>query len=102
MSPLTYGNLPAVSRNGSVPIYPANRIRNYGFPPGCAHGFYVLSEWADVVYKVTDYYNPETERTLRWNDPDIDIEWPLIEGQKPVLSSKDASGNRLSELPLFE
>ena len=70
-------------------------------PPGFAHGFYVLSDWADVIYKVTDYYNPETEQTLSWDDPTVAIEWPLIDGKPPLLSSKDASGKSLSELVLF-
>jgi dTDP-4-dehydrorhamnose 3,5-epimerase len=61
-------------------------------PPGFAHGFYVLSEWADVVYKVTDYWSPEWERSLRWNDPDIGVDWQLLEGNSPLLSSKDAQG----------
>lgn len=71
-------------------------------PPGFAHGFYVLSERADVVYKVTDYFNPETEQTLRWDDPSVKIDWPLINGQPPLLSPKDASGKAISELELFD
>jgi dTDP-4-dehydrorhamnose 3,5-epimerase len=59
-------------------------------PENFAHGFLVLSEWADVLYKVTRPYNPATERTLRWNDPFIGIQWPC-EGD-PVLSAKDAEG----------
>ena len=61
-------------------------------PPGFAHGFYTLSAWAEVAYKVTDYYAPQWERTLRWDDPKVDIEWPLINGQEPILSKKDAEG----------
>ncbi len=61
-------------------------------PAGFAHGFYVLSEWAEIVYKATDYYAPEWERSLLWNDPDLGIEWPLIPAQPPQLSSKDANG----------
>ena len=70
-------------------------------PKGFAHGFYVLSEWAEVHYKASDYYSPESERTVLWNDPDLGIEWPLINGRPPVLSGKDASGKRLSEAELF-
>ncbi|MGB7538426.1 MAG: dTDP-4-dehydrorhamnose 3,5-epimerase [Anaerolineales bacterium] len=70
-------------------------------PKGFAHGFYVLSEWAEVLYKASDYYSPESERTLLWNDPDLAIEWPLLNGQPPILSGKDASGKRLSEAELF-
>ncbi len=61
-------------------------------PPGFAHGFYVLSDWAEVLYKTTDFYAPEFERTLLWNDPDIGIQWPFLNGQSPVLSSKDKNG----------
>ncbi len=71
-------------------------------PPGFAHGFYVLSEWAEVVYKTTDYYAPEWERTLLWNDPALGIEWPLLDGQPPVLSKKDSQGLALSEVELFD
>jgi dTDP-4-dehydrorhamnose 3,5-epimerase len=70
-------------------------------PKGFAHGFYVLSEWAEVLYKASDYYSPESERTVLWNDPDLKIGWPLISGQPPVLSGKDASGKRISEAELF-
>jgi dTDP-4-dehydrorhamnose 3,5-epimerase len=61
-------------------------------PAGFAHGFYVLSDWAEIVYKATDYYAPEWERSILWNDLDIGIEWPLIDQQRPVLSTKDANG----------
>jgi dTDP-4-dehydrorhamnose 3,5-epimerase len=71
-------------------------------PKGFAHGFYVLSDWAEVVYKVTDYYAPEWERTLLWNDPALGIEWPLLNGQRPVLSEKDSHAKILSEAELFE
>jgi dTDP-4-dehydrorhamnose 3,5-epimerase len=71
-------------------------------PPGFAHGFYVLSEWAEVIYKVTDFYAPEWERTLLWNDPVIGIPWPLVNGKPPVLSDKDAKGKPLAEAELFD
>lgn len=71
-------------------------------PPGFAHGFYVLSEWAEVLYKVTDYYAPEWDRTLLWNDPDLGIAWPIPEGQSPLLSAKDAAGRRLAEAEVYE
>lgn len=70
-------------------------------PPGFAHGFYVLSDWAEVIYKVTDFYAPEWDRTLRWDDPEVGIEWPLIEGRPPILSEKDASGRLLREADVF-
>lgn len=59
-------------------------------PPGFAHGFYVISETADFVYKCADYYSPEYERSLRWNDPELAIDWPLVDGATPILSDKDA------------
>jgi dTDP-4-dehydrorhamnose 3,5-epimerase len=59
-------------------------------PPGFAHGFAVLSDYAEVLYKTTDYYAPEHERTILWNDRDIGIEWPL--SQPPIVSAKDAAG----------
>lgn len=71
-------------------------------PSGFAHGFYVTSEWAEVVYKATDFYAPEWERSLLWNDPEIDIEWPILEGKPPVLSEKDIKGIPLKNAELFE
>jgi dTDP-4-dehydrorhamnose 3,5-epimerase len=71
-------------------------------PPGLAHGFYVLSEWAEVIYKATDYYAPTWERSLLWNDPTVGIEWPLLSEQLPVLSEKDSRGKLLSEAELFD
>jgi dTDP-4-dehydrorhamnose 3,5-epimerase len=71
-------------------------------PPGFAHGFYVLSEWAEVVYKVTAYYVPEWEYSLLWNDSHIGIQWPLVNGQLPTLSPKDAEGLPLLEAELFD
>ncbi len=78
-----------------------NRLQIW-VPPGFAHGFYVLSEWAEVIYKTTDYYAPQFERTLLWNDPAIGIEWPLIPDQAPILSAKDALGKPLSEAEVFD
>jgi len=71
-------------------------------PPGFAHGFYTLSPWAEFFYKVTDYYAPQWERTLLWNDPQLGIDWPLVDGQPPILSAKDAVGKLLSESELFD
>ena len=70
-------------------------------PGGFAHGFYVLSERAEVVYKVTDYYAPEWERSILWNDLKIGIEWPL-NGVDPVLSQKDAAGKPLADAEIFD
>ena len=60
-------------------------------PPGLAHGFVVLSENAEFLYKTTDYYAPAHERCIAWNDPTLAIEWPEFHGQ-PQLSAKDAAG----------
>lgn len=59
-------------------------------PAGFAHGFYVMSDYAEFFYKCTDYYSPESERSLLWNDPTLCINWPLVEGLAPSLSAKDA------------
>jgi dTDP-4-dehydrorhamnose 3,5-epimerase len=71
-------------------------------PPGFAHGFYVLSDWAEVVYKATDYYAPDAERILIWNDPTVGIEWPLSDGPAPTLSAKDAQGLRFLEAEVYK
>lgn len=68
-------------------------------PPGFAHGFLVLSETAEFLYKTTDYWAPEYERCILWNDPGIDIRWPL-DGQ-PILSAKDRVGKQLKDAELF-
>lgn len=60
-------------------------------PPGFAHGFYVTSETAEIIYKCSDIYKPEYERSLRWDDPELNIDWPLVDGNQPILSTKDAS-----------
>jgi dTDP-4-dehydrorhamnose 3,5-epimerase len=68
-------------------------------PAGFGHGFLVLSESADLLYKTTDYYAPEHERTIAWNDPDLAIPWPLKD--MPTLSTKDAAGTSLREAEVF-
>ena len=70
-------------------------------PAGFAHGFCVLSELAEVLYKATDYYAPEHERCILWNDPELDIDWPLP-GGAPALSAKDAAGTRLRDAEAFQ
>ena len=69
-------------------------------PPGFGHGFLVLSEQAGVSYKVTDYYSPAGERTVRWNDPELAIPWP-VSASEVILSDKDARGALLHEAELF-
>jgi len=71
--------------------------RQLWVPPGLAHGFLVLSESADFLYKTTDYYDPASERCLAWNDPTVRIDWPL-DGQAPALSGKDQAGLALESL----
>lgn len=75
--------------------------RQLWLPPGMAHGFLVLSDSADFLYKTTDYYAPEAERAIRWDDPDLAIGWPLG-GAAPQLSTRDASALRMAEAPLFD
>jgi len=74
--------------------------RLFWLPPGLAHGFLVLSEAADFLYKTTDYYAPEHERCIAWNDPQLDIPWPLA-GATPRLSAKDAEGVAFARAELF-
>ena len=68
-------------------------------PPGFAHGFLVMSDTAEVLYKTTDYYSPEDERSILWNDPDLAISWPLHGA--PVISQKDKNGKFLTKADLF-
>ena len=86
-----------------VGVYLSPQIRSQlWIPHGFAHGFYVMSEWAEIKYKTTDFYASEWERTIIWNDPEINIEWPLIDGKPPMLSDKDAKGKTLKETDTFE
>jgi len=71
-------------------------------PPGFGHGFYTLSDWAEVVYKATDFYSQPDERSIIWNDPEIGIHWPEQVNQTLILSEKDAQGVSLSQAEVFE
>jgi dTDP-4-dehydrorhamnose 3,5-epimerase len=71
-------------------------------PAGFAHGFYVTSDWAEFVYKVSDYYAPEAERTLLWNDPQVGVTWPIPSGETPLLSVKDSQGKPLADCEWFD
>ena len=71
-------------------------------PEGCAHGFLVLSDHADVSYKCTELYDPNAERTILWNDSDLGIAWPLPPGGSPGLSAKDANAASFSDAPIYE
>ena len=81
----------------------AENKRQVWIPPGFAHGFLVTSESAEFLYKTTDYWHPEFERSLLWNDPTLAIEWPLhtCPDAQPLLAAKDAQGLRLQEAPTF-
>jgi len=68
-------------------------------PPGCAHGFYVVNGPADVYYKCTDFYAPQHERTLLWNDPELGVNWPLA--GTPVVSAKDLQGQSLAQAETY-
>lgn len=79
----------------------AENHRQLWIPPGFAHGFLVLSESADFLYKTTDYYAPQAEAALRWDDPDVAIAWPL-EGTVPLLSAKDQAAPLLAAARAFD
>ena len=70
-------------------------------PAGFAHGFYVTSESAEFVYKCTDYYAPQFEQSILWNDPALEIDWPLVDQQTPLLSEKDKLGFLFKDAPHF-
>lgn len=81
----------------------AQNHRQLWVPPGFGHGFLVLSESAEFLYKTTDYYAPAYERSILWNDPAIGIQWPAIEGlSAPTLSGKDAAASLLANAEVFE
>ena len=85
----TYGKWTSVYLKGE-------EHKAFWIPKGFAHGFYVLSECADVAYKVTAFYAPNHERTLLWNDPDLAIQWPLR--GEPILSEKDCAGHLFRDM----
>ena len=82
-------------------ILSAENKKQLWIPPGFAHGFYVLSERADVLYKATDFYSPAHERSLVWNDPALNIQWPTG-GKLPLLSDKDAAADGLASAELVD
>ncbi|MGA0034250.1 MAG: dTDP-4-dehydrorhamnose 3,5-epimerase, partial [Burkholderiales bacterium] len=91
-------NSPAFGKWTGIRLSAENK-RMLWVPEGFAHGFLVLSESADFLYKTTDYYAPEHERCIAWNDPDIGIEWPL--NGEPTLAAKDLSGLPLKKAEVF-
>lgn len=83
-----------------VTLSAANR-RMLWVPPGFAHGFYVTSEQAEFLYKCTDFYDPGSECTLAWDDPDVGVQWPLVPGAETRLSAKDRQGLTLAQAEVF-
>ncbi len=88
-------NSPTFGRWHGLTLSCENKLQFF-IPPGFAHGFQVLSETALFHYKCTEFYSPKDEASLRWDDPDLAIDWPIKE---PILSTKDAQAPRLKELP---
>ncbi len=78
----------------------AENKRQLWVPEGFAHGFYVTSEEAEFIYKCTDYYNPNSEISIKWDDPEIDIKWPIYD--IPLLSVKDEQGVAISNAPILQ
>lgn len=80
----------------------AENNRQLWVPEGFAHGFYVVTDSAEFVYKCTDYYHPESEISVRWDDADIGIAWPIDSGTEPKLSGKDEQGLSFKDAPKFD
>jgi dTDP-4-dehydrorhamnose 3,5-epimerase len=91
-------NSPTFGKWVSCILSAANK-KQFWVPPGFAHGFIVLSDTADFLYKTTDYYAPQYERSILWNDPDLAIDWQITE--EPILSEKDRSASPLETAELF-
>jgi dTDP-4-dehydrorhamnose 3,5-epimerase len=86
---------PSFGRHVAVELSDDNGVQMF-VPRGCAHGFVVLSETADFVYKCDEYYSPQDEIVVRWNDPALGIAWPVSE---PLVSARDAAGHLLADVP---
>ncbi len=82
-------------------VISADNKHQLWIPAGFAHGFYVMSEWAEVYYKATDYYDQKSERGIRWDDPAVGIQWPLIPGVETLLSTKDANAPLLKDAEIY-
>ncbi len=80
----------------------AENKQQFWVPPGFAHGFYVLSERADFLYKVTDVYNADAERCIIWNDETLGVNWQIPNGEEPVLSAKDLEGSSFENAEVFD
>jgi dTDP-4-dehydrorhamnose 3,5-epimerase len=92
---------PTFGQSVSV-ILSAENKQQLWVPAGFAHGFYVVSDFAEITYKTTDFYAPPWERSILWNDPALGIEWPVPAGQTPLLSPKDVQGKLLRDAELFD
>jgi dTDP-4-dehydrorhamnose 3,5-epimerase len=82
-------------------VLSAENKKQLWVPEGFAHGFYVMTESAEFVYKCTDYYAPEFDRSLKWDDPEVGIDWPLVDGKQPLVSAKDENGKSFAEADTF-
>lgn len=91
---------PTFGRSVGVELSAENK-RQLWVPEGFAHGFYVLTDAAEFIYKCTDYYHPESEVSLLWNDPALGIDWPVAAGE-PKLSAKDKQGVTFADAPKFD
>jgi dTDP-4-dehydrorhamnose 3,5-epimerase len=92
------GDSPTLGQWYGVQLSGENK-RMLWIPPGFAHGFYVLSAEAEFLYKCTDFHHPQSEVSIRWDDPDLAIDWPLIGSEVPLLSAKDAAGINFRDAP---
>jgi dTDP-4-dehydrorhamnose 3,5-epimerase len=90
---------PTFGQSVGVHLSATNKLMLW-IPPGFAHGFSVVSEHAELFYKCTEYYAPEYDRALLWNDPMLNIQWPL-HGAEPILSAKDLAAKRLSVAEVY-
>jgi dTDP-4-dehydrorhamnose 3,5-epimerase len=90
---------PSFGQSVGVHLSDANKLMLW-VPPGFAHGFSVVSDHAELYYKCTEYYAPEYDRSLLWNDPVLNIEWPLL-GEEPILSAKDLDAKPLVDAEVF-
>jgi dTDP-4-dehydrorhamnose 3,5-epimerase len=93
-------NSPTYGKWAGVELSAQNH-KQLWIPAGLAHGFLVLSETAEFLYKTTDYYHPQSEACLAWNDPQVNIEWPLAEGVIPNMNAKDSAGLSWEIAPKF-
>ena len=91
---------PSFGKWVGVDLSAANK-RQLWVPAGFAHGFLVVSETAELLYKTTDFYRPEHERCIAWNDPQLNIRWPLPEGIAPIVSAKDRVGLAFADAPSY-